>query len=263
MCGKYSQLVDQRELVEEFDIHDVPTPDIVPTHHVNPTDRAPIVRMLTHRDAEDASAAFDAAVAAAGDDDESVEVQAAAAARAALVVGARALRLARWWLVPRWSSEPKTRFAMFNARSEEASNKPAYRGPWRDRQRAVAPSTGWFEWAVIDGAKVKHVIRRADGGVLAPAALWERWQGPDGAIVESYTLLTVAAPPWLARVHDRCLVLLDRAGVDAWLDASIATDDLRELLVAPPEASLVAHPVDPKATGLAAIERAGDLVRVA
>jgi putative SOS response-associated peptidase YedK len=264
MCGRYSLFASPEDLVEAFNIHGGNTPvdpfvHYAPHHDVRPTTVQPIVRAATDADVRAASAAVDAAVADA--DGEFAPGAYAAVARAtATVAGARTLRTARWWLVPRWASEVKSSFTMFNARSEDARSKPAFRAPWRDGQRCVVPMSGWFEWP----GKVKHVIRPTEGTLLAAAGLWERWRNAvDGAEVESFTMLTVAAPDWFAPIHHRSLVLLDRAGVDAWLDPSVATDDLRELLVAPPEANVVAHPVDPKATGLAAIAPVGSLVRVA
>ena len=70
----------------------------------------------------------------------------------------------RWWLVPSWAkSADESKYATFNARSEDAAAKPAFRSPYK-RRRCVLPASGFYEWQKLD-AKTKrpHYITRADG----------------------------------------------------------------------------------------------------
>ncbi|TIR56565.1 MAG: SOS response-associated peptidase, partial [Mesorhizobium sp.] len=58
--------------------------------------------------------------------------------------GNHKLRQGRWWLVPYWAKEvPK--FQMFNARSEEADAKPAFRDAFKSK-RCLVPADGFYEW---------------------------------------------------------------------------------------------------------------------
>ena len=59
------------------------------------------------------------------------------------------LATARWGLVPHWWKEAKPPRASFNARLEEAADKPM----WRDafaRARCLVPAEGWYEWRAVE-----------------------------------------------------------------------------------------------------------------
>ena len=59
--------------------------------------------------------------------------------------GARELRVARWGLIPDWWEKEKLPILTFNARSEEAAEKPMWKKSFR-AQRCLMPARGWFEW---------------------------------------------------------------------------------------------------------------------
>ena len=51
------------------------------------------------------------------------------------------------------------------------------------------------------------------------ACLWSRWEGPDGEALLSFAAITDAPPPEVAAAgHDRCVVPIKPANVDAWLN---------------------------------------------
>ena len=62
-------------------------------------------------------------------------------------------------------------------------------------------------------------MRTPSAPLLALAGLWERWRAPDGARLETCVIVTTAAAPELAQIHDRMPVLIPRADHAAWLDA--------------------------------------------
>lgn len=144
----------------------------------------------------------------------------------------RGRRLAemRWWLVPHWSREPTTRYAMFNARAEKMATSNAFRSPFLHR-RAVVPVSGFYEWLKgEDGRKQpNYVVADGDDGLLL-AGLWDRWQG-GGETLESFTLVTTAAHESLAWLHHRQPVMLTRQEAALWLDADSEPAALQALCV--------------------------------
>ncbi len=71
--------------------------------------------------------------------------------------GKRVLKTGRWWLVPQWAKE-MPRYSLFNARSEDAPTKPAFRDAFKSR-RCLIPATGYYEWTKgADGGKDPHYI---------------------------------------------------------------------------------------------------------
>ena len=158
---------------------------------------------------------------------------------------ARRLETFRWGLVPPWSKEPAKGPPLFNARSETAATKNSFRGPFK-RRRCIVPADGFYEWPRApkgtprNERPLPHYITRADGRMLALAGLWERWSPPEGAadaddaagnpptsVLHSATVLTTSANSFVAPIHDRMPVLLERSSWDAWLDPS--NDNIEEL----------------------------------
>ncbi|WP_420626306.1 SOS response-associated peptidase [Candidatus Poriferisodalis sp.] len=177
----------------------------------------------------------------------------------------RRLETFRWGLVPPWSPDPGKGPPLFNARSETVATKNSFRAPFK-RRRCIVPADGFYEWPKAptrtsrDDRPLPHYITRADGAMLAIAGLWERWSPPDDARVDSAgsddgddtarsvqhsaTVLTTAANGFMAPIHDRMPVLLERCAWDAWLDP--ANDDIEGLsamLMPAPEGVLRSHQV--------------------
>src|SRR5699024_472110 len=126
----------------------------------------------------------------------------------------RALRAARWGLLPPFAKDETFSSRTFNARRETLAEKPSFRGSL-GRYRALVPMDGYYEW-VRDAKgtrKQPYFITPADGSPLYMAALVSWWKGPgghegpaaseDGAFLLSTTIITRAATGDLAQIHDR------------------------------------------------------------
>jgi len=130
--------------------------------------------------------------------------------------GALEVALLRWGLVPAWAQDLKVGTKMINARSETVAEKPAFKAAFRSR-RCLVPATGFFEWQGDRGCKSPYAITVPDRPVFAFAGLWESWRPPEGAPVETFTILTTKPNETIARIHDRMPVILPVAHYGAWL----------------------------------------------
>jgi putative SOS response-associated peptidase YedK len=135
----------------------------------------------------------------------------------------RQLRPARWGLVPFWSTDSRGAARRINARVETAAERPAFRRAFRTR-RCLLPADGYYEWQRTPaGGKTPHFLRPRDRGVLAFAGLYELWCDPTlppadpTAWLWTTTILTTAAIPRLAHLHDRMPVTVAPARYAAWL----------------------------------------------
>ena len=146
--------------------------------------------------------------------------------------GIRRLETRQWGLIPFWSKKPKP---MINARSETASEKPAFRQAFKKR-RCLIPASGFFEWTKEDGKKQPYFIFLKDKSSMAFAGLWEEWSAPDGKIVKTCAILTVEANSFLQFIHHRMPVILKPANGMNWLDLNRTESSLKNLLI----------PIDPE-----------------
>jgi putative SOS response-associated peptidase YedK len=133
--------------------------------------------------------------------------------------GEREAVMLRWGLVPAWAKDPAIGSRMFNARAEGVADKPAFRAAFR-RRRCLVPADGFYEWQpVAGGRKQPYFIRLVSGAPLALAGLWERWRGPDGDAIATFTIVTTAANEAMRAFHDRMPVLVAPADHDEWLSS--------------------------------------------
>lgn len=169
--------------------------------------------------------------------------------------GDRRLMEGRWWLVPFWAKEiPK--WNLFNARSEDAFKKPAFRESFKSK-RCLIPADGFYEWTKAeDGGKDPHYIYLPGHEPFAFAGLWAR---NDKLEITSCTILTAPAAREIEHLHNRMPIILERAVYENWLNADTSVEDARQLIGANRGRALVSHRVNrqvnsSKATGAELIE---------
>jgi putative SOS response-associated peptidase YedK len=104
-----------------------------------------------------------------------------------------------------------------------------FRDAFARGRRCLIPADAFYEWQVVDGAKIPHAIARADGQPLVFAGLWEGWRGGDGSVIRSFVIITTAANDTLRPLHERMPVVLDPDAWPVWLgeDAGDVTPLMR------------------------------------
>ncbi|MBC7545977.1 MAG: SOS response-associated peptidase [Candidatus Sericytochromatia bacterium] len=131
-------------------------------------------------------------------------------------VGDRQLAMVRWGFIPAWAKEMPSQAPLINARLETAHEKPTFRSSFQSR-RCLIPADGFYEWRRSTD-KQPFVFQLPDEQPFAFAGLWDRWQGPDGQIIESCAMLTTEANMVMAPIHHRMPTILPPTHYDAWLD---------------------------------------------
>ena len=158
------------------------------------------------------------------------------------IEGERRLMEGRWWLVPHWAKELQSKFPMFNARSEEAHNKPSFRDAYKTG-RCLIPADGYYEWTTnkSDGKKDPHLLHLPDFEPFAFAGL-----STYNATLDLYscTILTAPAVEEIRSIHPRMPVILKPSVFNAWLDGATRIDEARRLLQEHRDSELISYPVD-------------------
>jgi putative SOS response-associated peptidase YedK len=142
--------------------------------------------------------------------------------------------LLRWGLVPSWAKDPSIGSKLINARAETAAEKPAFRRAF-ERYRCLIIADGFYEWQrTAGGRKQPFHITRDDREPFAFAGLWSIWHADERRTLRTCTILTTAANPAIAPLHDRMPVILAPGHEQDWLDLDAPPDRLRELLAGLP-----------------------------
>lgn len=158
----------------------------------------------------------------------------------------RVLKLVRWGLVPGWVKDPKDFTLLINGRMETAMEKPSFRGAMR-HHRCLVPASGYYEWRRTKDHKQPFYMRPKNGGLIAMAALWSEWSGPDGNLIDSGALLTQPANAQLSAVHHRSPVIMEPDLFEAWLDVkNVDSKEAHSLLKPVPEDFFDVIPVSTK-----------------
>lgn len=204
MCGRYTLTSPSEQLAAVFEFSETRL-EWTPRYNIAPTQPAPVVR--------------------------------------AVEAGDRRLDLLRWGLIPAWADDPAVGSRLINARSETAADRPAFRAALR-RRRCLVPATGFYEWQRAGKRKQPHHICMRDGRVFALGGLWERWEGPEGEQIESYTILTAEANKLVRPLHNRMPVVIAPDQYALWLDP-VCQDaaKLQSLLRPCPPDEMVAYAV--------------------
>ena len=179
MCGRFTQRYSWSEIQDLYDLAGAAR-NLQPHYNIAPTDPVEVVRPAA--------------------------------------VGTAELVSMRWGLIPWWWKKTlKEMPASFNARAETVADRPMFRDAFQ-RHRCVIPASGYYKWLKAPDGRQPYFISAADGSVLSFAGLWDRWKNPEtGELVISCTIIVTDANELTRPIHDRMLVVLDKADIGPWL----------------------------------------------
>jgi putative SOS response-associated peptidase YedK len=160
------------------------------------------------------------------------------------------LRQFHWGLIPSWAQSreaaERMRTGTINARSETAFEKPSFREGMRSK-RCLVPSTGFFEYRSFRSRKYPYFITLTGAEVFSIAGVWDEWADrTTGEVFPTFSVLTVAANPLMAKVHNekkRMPVILPAEQERRWLESSLSRDEVMALCVPFDEKRMKAHAV--------------------
>ena len=150
-----------------------------------------------------------------------------------------------WGLIPSWAKDPSMGQRLINARGETLAEKPSFRGSFKYK-RCLILADGFYEWKSQPGSKTRipHFIYMKDRQPFAFAGLWDEWHSPDGGLLRTAAIITVAPNELMAPIHDRMPAILQPSDHGTWLDpAPGKSDQLLPLLKPFPANRMEAHPV--------------------
>lgn len=204
MCGRFSETISFDDLLEYFQIAEVPA-HWLPRYNIAPSQEIPAIRM-----------------------EENV----------------RRLGMLHWGLIPFWAKDPNIGNRMINARAETADKLPAFRTAFRQRRCLVVASGFYEWDKTGGSRQPYHIARADQKPMAFAGLWerWEDKVGK--GIVESCAILTTDANEEIGRLHNRMPVILDFKDFDLWLDPQEhRISELKALLHPFPNGALHLRPV--------------------
>lgn len=126
----------------------------------------------------------------------------------------RVLRQMHWGLVPQWTQDRKFAAKMINARTETLTEKPSFR-ELVTQHRCIIMVSGFYEWARQGKHKTPFKVERED---KAPMMLGGVWTHNNKLSIDSYSVVTTAAPRDFEKIHNRAPVIIDPENITTWME---------------------------------------------
>ncbi len=164
--------------------------------------------------------------------------------------GALQARPMRWGLVPYWTQSAASASKMINLRAETTAEKPAF-GNLLSSKRCLVPADGFYEWRKLGKERLPMLIQIKNRELFGFAGLWDVWRKPDGALLESFTILTCPPNDLLRGIHDRMPVMIQQKDEPRWLDPAAGFRHVAPLLAPYPSESMEAFPVSSRVNSVA------------
>jgi putative SOS response-associated peptidase YedK len=154
----------------------------------------------------------------------------------------RKISLYSWGILPRWAQEQGSSQRLINARAETVAEKATFKSSFKKR-RCLVVADGYYEWKKLNNKKIPHRIHLDEGQPFTFAGLWDTFEGESGEEEPAFVIITVAASPSIADIHDRMPCILDKDAADFWLSDSEDYEGLEDVLRSFPDAHLKAYAV--------------------
>jgi putative SOS response-associated peptidase YedK len=154
----------------------------------------------------------------------------------------------RWGLIPAWAEGKPTDEPTAGTDMDRLERSNIYRMPWLEGQRCILPASGFYAWQRTRAHyRQPHFVHLLNRSVFGLAAVWDRSVGEDDDVIESCSVIRVAANELLAEIANsdgRMPAILRRRDYDTWLRGTPV--EARAVLQPYNAAWMRAHAVSPR-----------------
>ncbi|MGI4021065.1 MAG: SOS response-associated peptidase [Janthinobacterium lividum] len=141
-----------------------------------------------------------------------------------------AIQLLHFGLVPFWSKDKKSSYAMMNARQETVLENKTFKPLMIHNKRCLVLADGFYEWKTEGKKKLPYRFKLLNREAFAFAGLWSQWKSEDKKeIYESFTILTTTPNQHVGTLHNRMPVILAKEEEKLWLSDDVSPKDLISL----------------------------------
>lgn len=136
------------------------------------------------------------------------------------------------WLAPEKLNEQR---ATFNARIETIPQLATWRDAWKNAQRCIVCTNGFFEYNKREKRRMK--IQMKDNECFYYAGLFNNYVNKEtGEIHKTMAVVTTVANSLIGEIHNRMPVILSKGMETLWMDKSARLDEILGFYAVPFEA---------------------------
>jgi putative SOS response-associated peptidase YedK len=127
----------------------------------------------------------------------------------------------RWGFIPSWAEGKPSATNRASVEIDRIERSKTYRMPWLSGQRCILPMSGFYLWQLTgENYRQPYFVNLTDRSVFGVAAIWDRSVAEDDDVIESCSIIRVAANDLLsaiAPVPGRMPAILRRRDYQTWL----------------------------------------------
>jgi putative SOS response-associated peptidase YedK len=154
----------------------------------------------------------------------------------------------RWGLIPAWAEGRPTGEPSTCIDADQIERSVMHRAAWLDGRRCILPVAGFYTWKLTSSRyRQPYFVGLIDRSVFALAAIWDRSEGEDGDVIESCSVVRVAANELLSEIANttgRMPAILKRRDYDTWLRGTPV--EAQRILLPYSAERMQAHAVSPR-----------------
>jgi putative SOS response-associated peptidase YedK len=156
------------------------------------------------------------------------------------------IKVFRWGLLPFWAKKSSEASRYINLRKETIENKKVFSGMMQSK-RCLIPLDGFYEWKKSGKEKLPYRITTTNQEIFSVAGIWSIWKSSETTEeIPSFTLITIEANKFMNSIHDRMPAILLPENEKLWLDDSLSTKELLQLLLPYPDKQMRMYRVSTK-----------------
>lgn len=158
--------------------------------------------------------------------------------------------LYQWGLIPGWVKDDAKAKEMqkmtLNCVGETAFVKPSFRKSISTK-RCLLGVNGFYEWRDYNKVKYPYFIKVKDSSIFSLGCIYENWVDKNsGEIHNTFSIITTPANPLMEKIHNikkRMPLIIDRMHEKDWINPSLSTEAVKNLIVPYDEKKMVAYTV--------------------
>lgn len=155
------------------------------------------------------------------------------------------LSLFYWGRPPQFARNKSLSERIVNLRQENIAERPVLKKALM-KYRCIIPADGFYAWKKL-GKKTAIPYRfTSTEKLFSFAGLWEEFEDEGGAMVHTFTIITLTANDAVGKITERMPMILDKRLEAAWLNPASSESTILNTLIPYPSEKLSLYPVSPR-----------------